>query len=74
MSMDLLVKYGESLVGEQDNVKRVQLAEQYLAGASLAGSDGSSVPETYDGNKSATPQNVRRKLWKPKATRPTAGR
>jgi len=49
MSLDVLMSYGRSLVSEQDNVKRVQLADAYLAGAELAGTDGSSVPETYDG-------------------------
>jgi hypothetical protein len=51
MSLDVLMTYGRALVGEQDNVKRVQLADAYLAGAELAGSDGSSVPENYDGAK-----------------------
>eukprot|EP00775_Hariotina_reticulata_P008024 gene8023-8220_t len=51
MSLDVLMTYGRSLVNEQDNVKRVQLADAYLAGAELAGTDGSSVPETYDGAK-----------------------
>jgi hypothetical protein len=51
MSLDVLMHYGKSLVGEQDNVKRVQLADAYLAGAELAGSTGSSVPEEYKGAK-----------------------
>jgi hypothetical protein len=51
MSLDILMHYGKSLVGEQDNVKRVQLADAYLAGAELAGSTGSSVPEQYKGAK-----------------------
>ncbi|WIA17650.1 hypothetical protein OEZ85_014455 [Tetradesmus obliquus] len=51
MSLDVLMHYGKSLVGEQDNVKRVQLADAYLAGAELAGSTGSSVPEQYKGAK-----------------------
>jgi hypothetical protein len=51
MGLDILMQYGRALVGEQDNVKRVQLADAYLAGAELAGSDGSSVPENYDGAK-----------------------
>lgn len=45
MSMDVLMKYGRALVEEQDNVKRVQLAEAYMSGAELAGSTGSSMPE-----------------------------
>ena len=32
MTLDVLMKYGRALVEEQDNVKRVQLAEAYLAG------------------------------------------
>jgi hypothetical protein len=37
-------------VDEQDNVKRVQLADAYLAGAELAGTGGSSLPENYQSN------------------------
>lgn len=48
MSLDVLIKYGNMLVEEQDNIKRVQLAETYLANADLAGSGGSSLPEEYD--------------------------
>ncbi len=47
MTMDTLMKYGRYLVDEQENVKRVQLADEYLDGAALAGSSGSSLPETY---------------------------
>jgi hypothetical protein len=47
MTMNLLMDYGQQLVSEQDNVKRVQLAEEYIAGASLAGETGSSIPEAY---------------------------
>lgn len=49
MGLEVLMNYGKALVGEQDNVKRVQLADAYLGGAELAGSTGSSVPEQYDG-------------------------
>jgi hypothetical protein len=35
------------LVEEQENVKRVQLADEYMSGASLAGTSGSSLPEAY---------------------------
>ena len=45
ITLDLLIKYGKSLVDEQDNVRRVQLAEAYMSGAELAGTDGSSMPE-----------------------------
>lgn len=40
-------QYGRALVEEQDNVKRVQLAEAYMSGAELAGSTGSSMPEAF---------------------------
>jgi hypothetical protein len=49
MGIEILMAYGKALVGEQDNVKRVQLADAYLGGAELAGSTGSSVPEQYEG-------------------------
>jgi hypothetical protein len=49
MPLDVLMKYGKFLVDEQDNVKRVQLADAYLAGAELAGTQGSSLPESYQG-------------------------
>lgn len=47
MSQKLLMEYGAKLVQEQDNVKRVQLADSYLSGAALAGETGSSIPEAY---------------------------
>jgi hypothetical protein len=47
MSQQLLMEYGNKLVQEQDNVKRVQLAQEYLSGAALAGESGSSIPEAY---------------------------
>jgi hypothetical protein len=47
MTLDILIKYGKFLVEEQDNVKRVQLADAYMAGAELAGTGGSSLPEGY---------------------------
>uniref|UniRef100_A0A7R9VL64 Ribulose bisphosphate carboxylase/oxygenase activase, chloroplastic n=1 Tax=Chlamydomonas euryale TaxID=1486919 RepID=A0A7R9VL64_9CHLO len=49
MSLDVLMRYGRFLVEEQENVKRVQLADEYMAGASLAGETGSSLPEGYTG-------------------------
>merc|ERR1712087_896945 len=45
MSIDTLLEYGNSIVEEQENVKRVQLADAYLDGAELAGVSGSSNPE-----------------------------
>ena len=38
---------GHLLVEEQENVKRVQLADEYMSGAALAGASGSSLPEGY---------------------------
>lgn len=49
MTLDMLMDFGNQLVQEQDNVKRVQLADEYLDGASLAGSGGSSMPEEIAG-------------------------
>jgi hypothetical protein len=48
MTLDILLKYGNLLVDEQENVKRVQLSNEYLDGAALAGSGGTSMPETYN--------------------------
>ncbi|KAG2482840.1 hypothetical protein HYH03_018277 [Edaphochlamys debaryana] len=48
MNLDVLIRYGRALVDEQENVKRVQLADAYLSGAELAGHEGSSLPEAYD--------------------------
>ena len=42
MSLDILLQYGKMLEQEQENVKRVQLADAYLDGAVLAGEGGSS--------------------------------
>lgn len=44
-SVDVLMKYGRLLVDEQENVRRVQLADQYLSGAELAGVSGKSMPD-----------------------------
>ena len=49
MSLPNLLEYGNLLVQEQDNVNRVQLADQYLDGAELAGAVGSSMPEAIQG-------------------------
>ena len=69
--MNLLMKYGMSLVTEQDNVKRVQLAEEYISGAALAGTDGSSIPEGYEGSV-GTVNNAKKPLWTPPAKEPVA--
>jgi len=42
MTVDTLLTYGRMLEAEQENVKRVQLADAYLDGAVLAGKAGSS--------------------------------
>ena len=47
MSLDILMKYGQAVQQEQENVKRVQLAEEYLSGAALAGNSGTSLPEGF---------------------------
>merc|ERR1711990_685643 len=49
MDVDTLMKYGNLLVEERENVKRVQLADAYLDGAELAGVGGSSLPEEVQG-------------------------
>lgn len=43
MHLDTLLKYGNLLVDEQENVKRVQLADSYLKGAELAGKQSASL-------------------------------
>jgi len=45
MTLDVLLRYGKALEAEQENVKRVQLADAYLDGAVLAGEEGSSNTE-----------------------------
>lgn len=45
MPLDVLLQYGNLLVQEQDNVRRVQLADSYLENADLAGTAGTSLPE-----------------------------
>merc|ERR1711924_20285 len=54
MSLDNLLEYGKLLVGEQENVKRVQLADSYLDGAELAGVGGSSMPRRSRASKLPT--------------------
>jgi len=53
MTLNMLLTYGNLLVEEQENVKRVQLSTEYLDGASLAGSDGTSMPEAIRGDSYA---------------------
>ena len=40
--LEMLLEYGKALENEQENVKRVQLADAYLDGAVLAGNDDTS--------------------------------
>jgi hypothetical protein len=42
---DTLLAFGQLVVSEQENVRRVQLANEYLNSAALAGADGSSLPQ-----------------------------
>jgi len=55
MTLNMLLTYGNLLVEEQENVKRVQLSTEYLDGASLAGSEGTSMPEEIRGSSAAAP-------------------
>lgn len=47
LRQDSLLAYGQMVVMEQENVRRVQLANEYLNSAALAGADGSSMPEVF---------------------------
>ena len=40
MNLEQLMVYGNLLVDEQENVRRVQLADSYLKGSELVGSGG----------------------------------
>ena len=42
MTLEVLLAYGKEIENEQENIKRIQLADAYLDGAVLAGSEGSS--------------------------------
>lgn len=42
---DTLLAFGQLVVSEQENVRRVQLSNEYLNSAALAGKGGSSMPE-----------------------------
>lgn len=43
MTLEKLLEYGNMLVQEQDNVKRVQLADKYLAEAALGSANEDSI-------------------------------
>lgn len=53
MTLSTLMMYGNALVAEQENVKRIQLADAYLDGAELAGVSGSSMPEPVSSGNGA---------------------
>jgi len=44
INVEILMSYGNALVQEQENVKRVQLADSYLKGSELAGLTGPHPP------------------------------
>ena len=46
MNMEQLMKYGNLLVDEQENVKRVQLADSYLKGAELVGAGNGATQKS----------------------------
>jgi len=54
ISLNVLLDYGNKLVMEQENVKRVQLADEYLDGASLAGEQGTSMPDRASSGSEAS--------------------
>lgn len=43
MTVEKLLEYGNMLVQEQDNVKRVQLADQYLSSAALGDANKDAI-------------------------------
>lgn len=43
MTLEKLLDYGNMLVNEQENVKRVQLADQYLSQAALGDANSDSI-------------------------------
>lgn len=43
MTLEKLLEYGNMLVQEQDNVKRVQLADKYLSEAALGSANEDSI-------------------------------
>lgn len=65
MKVNTLMAYGRMLEAEQENVKRVQLADEYLDGAALAGKGGSSNTEKSANFECA----CRRRLQQPRRGR-----
>lgn len=45
MTIEKLMEYGQMLVQEQQNVKRVQLAEQYLNSAALGDANADAIKQ-----------------------------
>lgn len=45
MTIEKLMEYGHMLVQEQQNVKRVQLAEEYLSSAALGDANADSIKQ-----------------------------
>lgn len=43
MNLDKLMEYGQMLVREQENVKRVQLADKYLSEAALGDANADAI-------------------------------
>ncbi|PQQ20863.1 ribulose bisphosphate carboxylase/oxygenase activase chloroplastic-like [Prunus yedoensis var. nudiflora] len=54
MTVEKLLHYGQMLVQEQDNVKRVQLADKYLSDAALGDANQDSIKRgEFYGSKAA---------------------
>ncbi|MCL0295928.1 hypothetical protein, partial [Escherichia coli] len=58
MTLEKLLHYGQMLVQEQDNVKRVQLADKYLADAALGDANQDSISRGEFYGKAAQQVNV----------------
>ena len=54
MTLDKLLEYGQMLVQEQDNVKRVKLADKYLKEAALGDANDDSIKQGTFYGKYAT--------------------
>lgn len=47
MTLEKLLEYGDMLVQEQENAKRVQLADKYLSEATLGNANADSIKSTF---------------------------
>lgn len=78
MAVATLLQYGRMLEAEQENVKRVQLADEYLDGAALAGKSGSANTQESANFECAHTARMGRQaggLWWPgRASRGSAAR